>query len=100
MSRSLDGNGQSALVLGTGTGLAPGPDFAAVSQKSAQGWDVFVVDDFGLVQAKGAHFAASLKTSPASESASALGAASAPLVSATLLRPLPRRWGLVLPRGG
>jgi hypothetical protein len=44
MTRSLDGNSQPALVLGTGPGLPPGLDLAPLSEEAADSAYVFVVN--------------------------------------------------------
>lgn len=66
MTGSLDGNGQAALMLGTGSSLTPGFDLAPLGQEPSQGRNVLIVDRLCLFKAKRANFAALLKASPES----------------------------------
>lgn len=65
MPGSFYSNSQPALMLGTCAGLATGFDFAALSQKSAQGGYVFVIDGLGFFQAEGTYFAPWCESPPA-----------------------------------
>jgi hypothetical protein len=63
MPSTLDGYGQPALVLGTGTGFATGLDLAPLSEKAAQSRYVLVINGLGLFQAEGTDFSPSHEAS-------------------------------------
>jgi hypothetical protein len=50
VSRALDGDGQSALVLGARSSLPAVFDLATICQEAAERRDILVVDYFGLFQ--------------------------------------------------
>lgn len=52
MTRSLDRNGKSALVLCARSGLTTGSNFAIFADEAAQQFHIFVVDYCGMVSAK------------------------------------------------
>ena len=56
---SLDGHSKPALVLGTGSGLSPTLDLAAVCQETPEGRYILVVDLLALFQAERADLASS-----------------------------------------
>jgi hypothetical protein len=79
MTGALHRNCQATLVLGTGTGLAPGSDLAPIGKVPAQHADVFVVNRPRLFQAEGTNLAP-----PASAPAAPVASSPASLLSATV----------------
>lgn len=57
MASSLDGGGQTTLVLGADACLAPGLDLVSVRQEPPEGFDFLIVDVLHVVYAEPAHLA-------------------------------------------
>ena len=58
VARSFDGNSQVPLVASADAGLAPGVDFAPLTDKASQAANVLVVNNLHLVHAEAAYAAA------------------------------------------
>src|SRR4051812_30552584 len=65
MPRALDGERETALMLGAGAGLAAWADLTAIRQVAAQQIRIFVGHFFHLIQAKVAEFIAAWTEAPA-----------------------------------
>ena len=80
-TRTLNGSGQTPLVLGTDSGLAPGLDLASVRKKSPELVDLLVVDFLDMVNAEGAQLTPGVVSWPATASTLRRTSATRPLVS-------------------
>jgi len=61
VARTLDRDGQSSLVFGTGSCLAAAFDLAAISQESAKHVCLLIVDVVDLIDAEHADFAPAIE---------------------------------------
>lgn len=62
MTSALDGDGELALMRGTGAGDAAGQDLSPLGHIAAESGDILVVDVLNLIDAEAANLAAASVT--------------------------------------
>ena len=60
MTGELNGAGQLTLMIRTSTGHTAGKDLRSLGNKAAKLRNIFVVDEFGLINTEAAHLATAL----------------------------------------